>query len=299
MGLVQVNARQHGEPGRVDSRTPAWHGRDSLSTLDEIEAAAREAAGRAGQIIRERFGRSRGYDAKSSAIDLVTATDRDSEAAILEVLREAFPGHAFLAEESGAQGEADQRWLIDPLDGTTNFAHGYPQVSVSIAYQQRGETQFGLVLDPLREEIFTARAGGGARLSGEAIHVSPVESLDGALLATGFPYDRRQHADFYLSFFKAFMERCHGLRRAGSAALDLCFVAAARVEGFWEWNLQAWDVAAGALIVTEAGGTVSDFDRGLFDPFARRILASNGRLHEAMSRILCDVGLDHPDGPRA
>ena len=264
--------------------------------MDAIESAAREAATRAGAIVRERFRRpGREVRLKDDALDLVTDTDRASEEAILDVLRSAFPGHAIVAEESGAHGSGEERWLVDPLDGTTNFAHGYPQVSISIAFQRSGRTELGLVLDPLREECFFARRGAGATLDGTPIRVSAAPGLDASLLATGFPYDRRKYADFYLSYFKAFMLRTRGLRRAGSAALDLCFVAAGRVDGFWEWNLHAWDVAAGALIVEEAGGRVSDFHGAELDPFAGRILATNGRIHEAMLEVITSIATEHPE----
>lgn len=270
-----------------------------MTSLDAVERTAREAAASAGRIVRERFGRRDAtIDRKSSGIDLVTDVDRASERAILEIVGRAFPGHAIVAEESGAQGTSAERWLVDPLDGTTNFAHGYPQVSVSLAYQREGRTELGLVLDPLRNETFLARRGGGATLDGHPIRVSAAARLDDALLATGFPYDRRRHADFYLAFFKAFMMRTQGMRRAGSAALDLCFVASGRVDGFWEWSLEAWDVAAGALIVEEAGGRVSDFRGRPFDPFARQVLATNGALHEAVREVIAGIGVDHPE-PRA
>ena len=264
--------------------------------MDAIESAARRAAERAGQIVREAFARRDGaFRVKDGAIDLVTETDRASERVILEVLHEAFPSHAVLAEESGAQGQGDDRWLVDPLDGTTNFAHGYPQVSISIALERRGRIEFGLVLDPLRDEWFVAHRGRGATLNGSPLRVSSVERLGEALLATGFPYDGRRNADFYLSYFKEFMLRTHGIRRAGSAALDLCFVAAGRVDGFWEWNLHAWDVAAGALIVEEAGGRVSDFHDRELDLFGGQLLATNGPLHAAMLEVIGAIATDHPE----
>ena len=267
-----------------------------METIAELEAAAREAADRAGELVRERFTESRAaYRLKDDALDLVTETDRASEAAILEVLRRRFPRHAIVAEESGAHGTGDARWLVDPLDGTTNFAHGYPQISISIAFERAGRTELGLVLDPIRGETFIGRRGGGATLNDTPLRVSPVEELGQALLATGFPYDRRRHADFYLSYFKAFMLRTQGMRRAGSAALDLCFVAAGRVDGFWEWSLHAWDVAAGALIVEEAGGRVSDFAGAELDPFAGQILATNGRIHDSMREVIAGIATTHPD----
>ena len=250
--------------------------------VEAFESAARVAAAKAGEIIRRRWNDHGQVARKSTAIDIVTEVDRDCEAAILDVLRSAFPDHAILAEESGASGEHEFLWLVDPLDGTTNFAHGYPQVSVSIALRRGRDTLLGVVYDPIREELFVARRGSGATLNDRRLEVSVQESLDAALLASGFPYDRRQHADFYLSFFKAFMLRTQGIRRAGSAALDLCWVAAGRVDGFWEWKLKPWDTAAGALVVEEAGGRMSDFRGGAFDPFGDQTLASNGKIHDAM-----------------
>ncbi|MGH7802936.1 MAG: inositol monophosphatase family protein [Candidatus Binatia bacterium] len=267
-----------------------------METIEALEETAREAADRAGRLVRERFADARaGYRLKDDALDLVTETDRASEATILEVIRSRFPHHAIVAEESGAHGSGEARWLVDPLDGTTNFAHRYPQISISIAFQRAGRTELGVVHDPIRGETFVGRRGGGATLDGAPLRVSTVADLGQALLATGFPYDRRRHADFYLSYFKAFMLRTQGMRRAGSAALDLCFVAAGRVDGFWEWSLHAWDVAAGALIVEEAGGRVTDFHGNDLDPFAGQILATNGRIHEPMREVIAGISATHPD----
>ncbi|HSD09582.1 MAG TPA: inositol monophosphatase family protein [Candidatus Binatia bacterium] len=250
--------------------------------MEAFESAARLAADRAGGILKRRWHEHGRVDVKSSAIDLVTDVDRACEAAILDVLCSAFPDHAVLAEESGARGTHEFLWLVDPLDGTTNFAHGYPHVAISLALQRDTQTILGLVYDPIREELFVARRGGGAFLNDRALRVSSTRSLASSLLASGFPYDRREHSDFYLSFFKAFMMRAQGVRRAGSAALDLCWVAAGRVDGFWEWKLKPWDTAAGALLVDEAGGSVSDFSGGRFDAFGEQTLASNGWIHGEM-----------------
>ena len=263
---------------RVDLGTPPWQNR----SVEAFESAARLAADRAGAILKRRWHEHGRVDVKSSAIDLVTDVDRACEATILDVLCSTFPDHAVLAEESGARGEHEFLWLVDPLDGTTNFAHGYPQVAISLALQRGPQTIFGLVYDPIREEIFVARRGGGAFLNERPLRVSSTNTLASSLLASGFPYDRREHADYYLSFFRAFMLRTHGIRRAGSAALDLCWVAAGRVDGFWEWKLKPWDTAAGALLVEEAGGRVSDFRGDRFDPFGEQTLASNGGIHVEM-----------------
>lgn len=261
---------------------------DQGAGFSELESVARRAAERAGAILKERWLRHGPIEVKSTAIDLVTEVDRACEAAILDVLCRAFPDHAVLAEESGARGSHEFLWLVDPLDGTTNFAHGYPQVSISIALRQGAQSVLGLVYDPLREETFFARRGHGAFLNGRALQVTTTDRLDASLLASGFPYDRREHADFYLSFFKAFMLRTQGIRRAGSAALDLCWVAAGRVDGFWESKLKSWDTAAGALIVEEAGGRTSDFRGSRFDPFSAETLATNGRIHEEMLQVLAE-----------
>jgi len=254
--------------------------------MDAYESAARRAAERAGAILKSRWHDRGPIEVKSSSIDLVTEVDRACEQAILEVIGAAFPDHAILAEESGAQGSHELVWVIDPLDGTTNFAHGYPQVSISIALTRADQTLLGLVYDPMREELFVGRRGGGATCNDERLRVSSTPDLASSLLASGFPYDRREHADYYLAFFKAFMLRTQGIRRAGSAALDLCWVAAGRVDAFWEFKLKPWDTAAGVLIVEEAGGRCSDFGGDRFDPFGSQTLATNGIIHREMVEVL-------------
>ncbi len=189
-------------------------------------------------------------------------------------------------ETTVVRSRSGYRWIIDPLDGTTNFAHAYPQFSVSIALEREGEVILGLVYDPPREERFQATKGQGAMLNGNRIRTSKVAELDKALLATGFPYDRREHADFYLAYFKAFMVRCQGIRRNGSAALDLCYLACGRVDGFWEFKLYPWDTAAGSLIVREAGGTLTDFSGNAFSIWGEQTLASNGSIHDEMLRVV-------------
>jgi myo-inositol-1(or 4)-monophosphatase len=242
-----------------------------------------EAATVAGALIRKHWQEPKNIDYKG-AIDLVTSVDRQCERRIVEVLRSYFPNHSILAEEEtdwvGTEGS--HRWIIDPLDGTTNFAHSYPQFCVSIALECDGQVILGLVYDPLREECFKAVKGEGATLNGSAIRISGVRELDKALLATGFPYDQREKADFYLSFFKAFMTRSQGIRRNGSAALDLCYVACGRIDGFWELKLRPWDTAAGALIVEEAGGRLSDLSGNQFSIRGDETLASNGAIHDEM-----------------
>jgi len=267
---------------RVDLGSSPWQNQP----VEAFESTARLAADRAGSILKRRWHEHGRVDVKSSAIDLVTDVDRACEAAILDVICSTFPDHAVLAEESGARGEHEFLWLVDPLDGTTNFAHGYPQVAISVALRRGLQTVLGVVYDPIREELFVARRGGGAFLNDRPLRVSSTASLASSLLASGFPYDRREHAVFYLSFFKAFMLRTQGIRRSGSAALDLCWVAAGRVDGFWEWKLKPWDTAAGALLVEEAGGRVSDFRGGRFNAFGEQTLASNGWIHEEMLELI-------------
>ena len=224
---------------------------------------------------------------KDSPIDLVTEADHQAEAAVIEILQRAFPTHAILAEESGANAhQSEHRWIVDPLDGTTNFAHGYPQFCVSLAYEYRGKVRVAVILDAIKKECFIAQRGRGAQLNGKAIHVSSVPTLESSLLGTGFPYDRRARRRYYLAFWEAFMMRVQGVRRTGSAALDLAYVACGRIDGFWEFGLKPWDVAAGALIVEEAGGHVSNMDGSMLDLAGGRIVASNGHIHQEMMEVI-------------
>ncbi|MFQ5542173.1 MAG: inositol monophosphatase family protein, partial [Candidatus Binatia bacterium] len=214
-----------------------------------------------------------------------------AEERIVHALQKHFPDHSILAEEETtiAGPQSGYRWIIDPLDGTTNFAHAYPHFSVSIALEREGEIILGLVYDPLREESFKAAKGQGASLNGKPIQTSKVTELERALLATGFPYDRRERAALYLAFFKAFMVRSQGIRRNGSAALDLCYLACGRVDGFWEFKLHPWDIAAGGLIVREAGGNLTDFSGKDFSIWSEETLGSNGLIHAEMLRIVSEV----------
>jgi myo-inositol-1(or 4)-monophosphatase len=259
-------------------------------------SAAWQAANAAGEIIRANWQQPKNIDYKG-AIDLVTSVDRECERKIVRIIQENFPGHSILAEEE-TNVEAPQspyRWIIDPLDGTTNFAHGYPQFCVSIALEQNREIIVGLDYDPLRRECFRAVRGQGATLNGQPIQTSPVNELDKALLATGFPYDHREHADYYLGYFSAFMTRCQGIRRNGAAALDLCYVACGRLDGFWELKLKPWDIAAGALIVGEAGGKLSNFSGAPLLLSGNETLAANAQLHEEMVRVASAVTRSHVD----
>jgi myo-inositol-1(or 4)-monophosphatase len=214
--------------------------------------------------------------------DFVSEIDRGAEELIIRELRARFPDHSILAEESGAQGRGDYQWVIDPLDGTTNYLHGFPQFSVSIALKHKGQLECGVVYDPLREELFTAARGQGAQLNDRRIRVAKRLSLEGALIGTGFPFRDQRHLEAYLGMFKDMTLVTAGLRRPGSAALDLAYVAAGRTDGFWEIGLAEWDCAAGALLVMEAGGTVSDLSGGPSFLQTGHLVAGNLKVHRAM-----------------
>lgn len=223
------------------------------------------------------------------AIDLVTRIDLACEAAIHAVLTEETPHIPVLAEEGGGARAAETRWIVDPLDGTTNFVHGFPAYAVSIGLQIDGALQAGCIYDPLRDHLYTATRGGGAHCNGQRLQVSQTDALSDALLLTGFPYDRQQRAAEYLRIVQAFMERCRGIRRAGAAALDFAHIAAGRADGFWEFGLSPWDIAAGTLLVREAGGMVTDMDCGPIDLNRPRVLASNQQIHVQMADVLSDL----------
>jgi myo-inositol-1(or 4)-monophosphatase len=254
-----------------------------LDTAFEFAAAtAREA----GALLREYYRRGVTAEYKG-AIDLVTEADRASEALILERLRAAYPDHAILAEESGAHQQAGPcTWIVDPLDGTTNFAHGFPHFSVTLALQIEDAIEIGVTYDPLRDELFTARRGQGAWLNDRAIRVSTTPRLDRALLCTGFPYDRRTNPLNNTQQFVDFLLRAQGVSRVGSAALDLAYVACGRIDGFWEFRLNAWDIAAGILLAQEAGGRVTEPDGTPVHQWTGRIVASNGLFHAEMIDVL-------------
>lgn len=255
-------------------------------SLDTIARVALQAADRGGRILCRCFGNLSRID-KKGRIDLVTEADLASEKAIIETIRAHFPHHGILAEESG-RGGGDGRgtWIIDPLDGTTNFAHNLPVFAVSIAYAEGGAVRHGTVLNPLRGELFQASAGRGATLNGRPVQVSRTARLDSALLVTGFPYDLDKTLDVVMERLKVCLAAAQGVRRPGAAALDLCDVACGRCEGFWEERLKPWDTAAGALIVTEAGGQVTDFRGRPFLPEMPAILATNGAVHQALADLL-------------
>jgi myo-inositol-1(or 4)-monophosphatase len=240
-----------------------------------------EIAREAGALVMEYFHQRVKVEYKGD-VDLVTVADRKSEALILERIRSRYPDHDILGEEGGlhAQGSS-YRWYVDPLDGTTNFAHGFPVFCVSLGVEYAGERVAGVIYDPTRDEMFAAEKGGGAYLNTQPIHVSKVANLAECLVATGFPSHKR-HKNPNIFFYHQLTLRTHGVRRAGSAALDLCSVACGRFEAFWEFNLNPWDTAAGVLIVQEAGGQVTDFQGGPFQIASRETVASNGLVHAAM-----------------
>ena len=226
---------------------------------------------------------------KKGEIDLVTEVDLECERMCRAVIAERFPDHDVLAEEFGAgpsTGRSRWRWIFDPLDGTTNYAHGLPIYCASLGLEIDGRTEVGAVYDPTRSELYTATRGGGARLNGHALGVSDTSTLIDSLIVTGFPYDVHKQAGDLVALFGAFLSRARAVRRLGSAALDLCYVAAGRFEAFWEQHLKPWDVSAGALIVEEAGGRVTGMDGSPFDAAAAHLVASNGRVHEEMLTVI-------------
>src|SRR5688572_4718204 len=251
-----------------------------------------ELARSAGKILTDYADREKHVEFKGRA-NLVTIADRKSEEIIIQGIVDRYPSHSILAEESGAirsshpeASYADVRWIIDPLDGTTNFAHGYPFYCVSIAVEEKGQIVCGAVYDPVRDEMFSGARGEGAFRNGQRLHVSDVSNLSHALLITGFPYNFRERLDTILAQFRAYLVEAQAVRRGGSAALDLCYLAAGRLDGFWELELQPWDTAAGSVIAGEAGARITDFKGNPFSVFMREILASNGRLHEEMLALV-------------
>ncbi len=252
-------------------------------TLEEMALLARQA----GVILRQGFGQPHQISHKSQRIDLVTEVDRRSEAFLVDQIRRHFPGQRILAEEGGEWEGQGGLWLIDPLDGTVNYAHGVPIFAVSLAYAEAGQVRLGVVYDPLRDECFAAEQGRGAWLNGQPLRVSATTDLAASLLVTGFPYDIWTNPENNLEHFARFALRTRGVRRLGSAALDLCYVAAGRFDGYWEIRLQPWDVAAGGLIAAEAGAVVTNLQGGadyLSPP--QSIVAANPHLHPQMLAVL-------------
>ncbi|MFP4081745.1 MAG: inositol monophosphatase family protein [Candidatus Aminicenantes bacterium] len=250
--------------------------------LKEAEAAARKA----GKMLKENLNAAAQIVYKG-AVDLVTNFDNQSQKMIFDHLSSCFPDHGFMAEEGLDKARGKEfRWVFDPLDGTTNYAHGFPVFCISVAMERKNEVVLGLVYDPMREEMFSAVRGGGAFLNSRRIRVSGVHDLDKSLVATGFPYDLRESEVNNIDHFNHFLLRVQAIRRCGSAAMDLCYVACGRFDGFWELKLKPWDMAAGALMVKEAGGKISDFQDKEFSIHGSEILASNGLLHQQMIQVL-------------
>jgi myo-inositol-1(or 4)-monophosphatase len=258
------------------------------------------AARAAGDLILRNMDRVEGLPISSkSRNDFVSEVDRRAEAAIISVIRRAYPSHAILAEESGAHAGGDYQWIIDPLDGTTNFLHGFPQFAVSIALRFRNQLEQAVVYDPLRQELFTASRGAGAMLNNRRIRVSRQAGLDGALLGTGFPFRDAEKLERFIGIFRQFFPESAGIRRAGAASLDLAYVACGRLDGFWELKLLPWDIAAGGLLIREAGGLVSDLSGGDGWLDSGDVLAGCPAVYEAMLAKLTGKAKGGGKAPRA
>jgi myo-inositol-1(or 4)-monophosphatase len=254
--------------------------------MNPFLTAAIEIAQEAGAILRADHQRPKEFAYKGE-VDLITESDRRSEELVVSRLRQRFPDHGIVAEEGSGQAAdgAKYCWHVDPLDGTTNFAHGYPCFCVSLGLLENGEPIVGAVLNPVYDELFSAARGEGAFLNGRRIHVSAVDSVSRSLVATGFPtHHRKKSAN--INYYWEFTLRSHGVRRDGAAALDLCSVACGRFDGFWEFGLKSWDTAAGTILVREAGGMVTDIDGKPYQPGARVVIASNGKIHEEMRELI-------------
>ena len=258
--------------------------------FDSIKRTAVAAAYRGAGVLLSHLGKITRID-KKSAIDLVTEADTRSEAAILEVIRTGYPDHAILAEESGRnQSQSDAKWLVDPLDGTTNFAHQINHFAISIAFAFEEKTCVGVVLNPVSGELFTAIAANGAQLNGKTIRVSAISDMSESLLVTGFPYSVRENLKPVVQRMASCLQVAQGIRRSGSAALDLCYVACGRYEGYWEQYLKPWDSAAGELIAREAGAKVTDFSDRPYLVDMPEILATNGKIHSELIKLLQTEG---------
>jgi myo-inositol-1(or 4)-monophosphatase len=247
-----------------------------------------KAARKGGDIAARYLNRLGDLEVRTKARnEFVTQVDRAAEAAIIETIRERYPSHGFLAEESGEHPGDEYVWIVDPLDGTTNFVHGFPVFSVSIALRVRDQVEVGVVYDPSRQELFTAMRGAGAQVDGRRMRVSGRTELEGSLIGTGFPY--RSNTDWlpkYLPMLQAVMETTAGVRRPGSAALDLCYVAAGRLDAFWEFGLSPWDMAAGSLMIREAGGIVTSLTPGKDPLETGNVIAGSPKVHEALLKLI-------------
>jgi myo-inositol-1(or 4)-monophosphatase len=257
---------------------------------DEELRVAGEAARAAGRVFNRIFGRVNKI-IKKGDIDLVTEADLEAEQNILEIIHRNFPKDRVLSEETGFHGEIpDRTWIVDPLDGTTNFAHGFPFFAVSIALEVKKEIVLGIVYNPYMGEYFQAVKGVGAYMNDKPMRVSKTQTLNESLLATGFPYDIHEKPETVMDLFKKMLVRAQGIRRPGSAAIDMCYVAAGRFDGFWESDLKPWDTAAGTVIVKEAGGKLSTYEGDPYDPYRKTIVAANPFIHDAMIKVLMDNG---------
>jgi myo-inositol-1(or 4)-monophosphatase len=246
-----------------------------------------ESAKEAGRFLKLNLGKVKNIESKKEEINLVTEIDKGSEKKIIDFLKSRFPNHSILAEESGETNlGSDFKWIIDPLDGTTNYTHSFPVFCVSIALEFKGEVILGVVYDPNLDELFYAEKGKGAFLNGKRISVSKTDKLIKSMLATGFPYNVKENPDNCIEHFVNFLMEVQAIRRLGSAALDLVYVACGRLDGFWEVNLNPWDTAAGKIIVEEAGGKVTDFYGNDFNIYTKGIVASNGLIHEQMLEVI-------------
>lgn len=247
-----------------------------------------QAARQAGRVITRSLDRLDAIHVNTkNRNDFVTQVDQQAEIEIIDIIRKAYPDHTILAEESGlSKGQADYVWIIDPLDGTTNFIHGFPQFAISIALQYRRKLEVAVIYDPLRQELYTAARGDGAQLNNRKIRVSTSSQLNTALIGTGFPFKEFNRIDKYLDIFKTIMMQTAGVRRAGAAALDLAYVACGRLDGFWEMGLSSWDMAAGVLLITEAGGFVGDFSGGNSYLDSGDLVTGNQKIYHALLEII-------------
>lgn len=256
--------------------------------MAEFLESAIEIAHQAGSLLRYHFERHVRFELKG-AFDLVTEADRASEKLIVEALKTRYPEHGILAEEgSGHESASEYRWYVDPLDGTTNFAHGYPVWNVTLAIEKAGELIAGVIFDPNRDELFTCEKGSGAYLNGSRIRVSRTAKLEESLFSTGFP-SRRRHLNVNIHFYHQLAMASHGVRRGGAAAMDLAYVACGRLDGFWEFGLSPWDMAAGRLLVEEAGGIVRDMKGGTHRLTSPHVLADNGAIHEEVVTLFREI----------
>jgi myo-inositol-1(or 4)-monophosphatase len=263
-----------------------------MEDIKRLLDVAIETAKIGGEILKEGYGTLFEISTKDGKNNIVTEYDFKSEKAIIENIKKHFPNHDILAEESGLndKNKAEYKWIIDPLDGTVNFSHNLPIFSVSIAVEYKGEIIVGVILHPLLNELFYATKGGGAFMNGKALSVSENDNFDWSILVTGFPYNVNENPRNCLNTFTSIVSRGLPVRRLGSAALDLAYIAAGRFDGFWEANLKPWDVAAGYLLVCEAGGTVTQYDNSPYSIYKETILATNGKIHNTASKIIMETG---------